>query len=88
MLDATRQRMRDFVALKAMPAWMGRCLVATGLINSYTDFFKFSAKSATETLKELTSNDALRAVLSYNFGSFSIIGMIQDANFKFVFCCR
>ena len=68
MLDDTRQRMRDFVALKAMPAWMGRVLVATGLINWYTDFFKISAKSTTATLESLTDNAALRAVLSYNFG--------------------
>ena len=71
MLDETRQRMRDFVALKAMPVWMGRLLVFTGLINWYTDFFKISAKSTTTTLEELTDNAALRAVLCYNFGKLS-----------------
>lgn len=69
MLDATRQRMRDFVSLKAMPAWMGRLLVGTGLIHWYTDFFKIAGKSTTSTLEELTDNAALRAVLSYNFGT-------------------
>lgn len=73
MLEATRQRMRDFVALKAMPAWMGRCLVATGLINWYTDFFQIASKSTTKTLEELTDNAALRAVLSYNFGKLDSI---------------
>jgi hypothetical protein len=68
MLDDTRQRMRDFVALKAMPAWMGRLLVGTGLINWYTDFFQISGKTTTATLEGLTDNAALRAVLSYNFG--------------------
>ena len=71
MLDQTRQRMRDFVSLKAMPAWMGRLLVCTGLIHWYTDFFKISAQSTTTTLEALTDNAALRAVLSYNFGGCS-----------------
>lgn len=68
-----RKSMLGFVSLKAMPVWMGKVLIYSGLIGKYTDFFKFAAISATDFIKGLTSNDRLRAVLCYNFGDYGTI---------------
>ena len=59
-----------FFALKALPYWLGRILVFTGLIHLFTDFFKMAKRTLTEVLDELTDNRDLKTVLGYSFGDY------------------
>ena len=68
-----RKSMLGFVSLKAMPVWMGKLLIYSGLIHWYTNFFQYAFVSASDFLRSITKNDRLRAVLSYNFGDYGTI---------------
>ncbi|CAM9258396.1 unnamed protein product [Ectocarpus fasciculatus] len=68
-----RKSMLGFVSLKAMPVWMGKLLIYSGLMSKYTDFFEYASTSASDFIRSITSNDRLRAVLSYNFGDYGTI---------------
>ncbi len=71
LLSKFRMSMLGFVGLKAMPSWVGKLLVKTGLVHFYTNYFSdFASKSVSQTISEITKNDRLRAVLSYNFGDY------------------
>lgn len=56
--------------LKICPAPLARFLVATGLSKHLSFFFKMASRSLTEVVNELTDNKDLRAVFSYNFGTY------------------
>ena len=58
------------VGLKIMPKWLASFLVKTGIINLMTNYFKYSQRTLTEVLEELTDNQDLRAVLGYCFGDY------------------
>ena len=59
--------------MKFMPKYIASPLIKTGLIDYYTDYFKYSAKSLTQVLEEIAPhNPKLRATLAYNFGNIYI----------------
>jgi all-trans-retinol 13,14-reductase len=80
LIEAARVSMRGFVALKFLPTWIGKFLVMTGLVYWFTDYFKYASRSVTDVLNSLTSNQALKAVLAYNFGDYGTIP--KDAPFS------
>lgn len=79
-LSDFRKSMLGYVTLKAMPKWVGKLLIYSGLINFYTDFFNYSMSSASDFIRRITANPRLRAVLSYNFGDYGTIP--GDASFS------
>ncbi len=56
--------------VKILPLFVARFLIATGLINLMTSYYKYAHKSLADTLDELTDNMELKSVLSYCFGDY------------------
>lgn len=70
LLGKVRKAMLGFIALKAMPQWVGKLMASTGLVHTLSDYFKYAAISTTDMVKKITKNPTLRAVLCYNFGDY------------------
>ena len=79
LLAEVRKATVGFVGIKFMPKWLASLMIKTGVVNSYTNYFKLAEKSVTQVLDELTDNNALKAVLGYNFGDYGT--MLKDAPF-------
>ena len=58
------------VVLKLLPKAIVNFAVSTGLISLITNFFKYSSRTLTEVVDELTNNEELKAVLCYSFGDY------------------
>lgn len=56
--------------LKTCPTILAKFLVATGLAERLSFFFKMASRSLTEVVNELTDNKDLRAVFTYIFGTY------------------
>jgi len=70
LLKKARKSMAGFVLMKTLPLWLAKFAIRTGLVNVFTDFFKYSGKSVKEVIDELLKDDDLKAVLAYNFGDY------------------
>ena len=64
--------MAGFVLMKTLPLWLAKLAIRTGLVNVFTDFFKYSGKSVKEVVDELLKDDDLKAILAYNFGDYGM----------------
>ena len=62
--------MPGYVAFKIMPEWLATIFLKTGIADWMTKFFKYSKRTVTEVLEELTDNKDLQTVLAYNFGDY------------------
>lgn len=62
--------MPGYILAKTLPIWLAQLLVKTGLMNLFTDFFKYSKKSVKDVVDELIDDEDLKAVLAYNFGDY------------------
>lgn len=67
-----RKSILGFMAFKLMPVWLATIMFKTGLVHWMTNFFKFSKRTVSEVLSELTSNKDLQTVLAYNFGDYGM----------------
>lgn len=67
-----RKSILGYVAFKLMPVWLATIMFKTGLVHWMTNFFKFSKRTVSEVLSELTSNKDLQTVLAYNFGDYGM----------------
>ena len=57
--------------LKVVPKWLARILVSTGLINIvFKAYGRFGKVSLKDILDSVTSDDELKATLSYIFGDY------------------
>ena len=56
--------------MKTLPLWLTKLFIKTGLINVFTDFFKYARKSVKEVVDEHVRDDDLKAILAYNFGDY------------------
>ena len=72
MVKDVRLGHKMFGLVKLLPKWLVKVLSWTGLIYC-TKFYKLSKLSLQETLNEITENEALKTVLSYNFGSYGTL---------------
>lgn len=68
--------MPGYILLKTLPLWLAQFLVKTGLINYFTDFFKYSKKSVKDVLDDIITDKDLKAVLAYNFGDYGKIHFV------------
>lgn len=57
-------------ALKLLPLWFCRLLIHSGLLHYFVPLIRYCEKPLQEVLDGLTSNQELKAVLSYNFGDY------------------
>lgn len=73
LLAKLRNATVGFVALKALPKWVGRILIKTGLVHLMTDWFTYANRSTGEVIASITTNTTLQAVLAYNFGDYGTI---------------
>ena len=73
VLGEVRKATLGFVSLKAMPQWLGKLLVRTGLVHFMSNWFKYATISTGDMIKSITSNRTLQAVLAYNFGDYGTI---------------
>lgn len=73
LLAKLRKATFGFVALKALPKWVGKLLIWTGMVHFMTDWFKYAKLSTGEVIRSMTSNTTLQAVLAYNFGDYGTI---------------
>ena len=64
--------MPGYVAFKLMPEWLATFVCKTGIGDWMTKFFKYSKRSVSEVLKELTDDKDLQTVLAYNFGDYGM----------------
>ena len=64
--------------VKVLPKWIVRILIATGLINVITSYFKLARRTLKQALDDITDDADLKAVLSYCFGDY---GQLQHFNF-------
>ena len=55
-----------------MPQWLATIMFKTGIADWMTKFFKYSKRSVSEVLEELTDNKDLQTVLAYNFGDYGM----------------
>ena len=72
MVKDVRLGFRMFGLVKLLPKWLVEVLSWTRLIYC-TKFYELSKLSLQETLNEITENEALKTVLSYNFGSYGTL---------------
>lgn len=72
MLKDVRLNMKGMLMVKVMPKWIVRLLIATGLINLMTRYFKYARRTVQEVLDELTDDGDLKAILSYSFGDYGV----------------
>lgn len=56
--------------VKAMPKWIVRLLITTGLINLLTSYFKLSRRTLREVLDHITDDMNLKTVLAYSWGDY------------------
>ena len=70
LFQKAKKSMPGYLLMKTLPLWFAQFLVKTGLINLFTDFFKYSSKSVKDVVDEVTDDDDLKAVLAYNFGDY------------------
>ncbi|MBN3296500.1 RETST reductase, partial [Amia calva] len=66
--------------LKMIHPRLAKFLVYSGLVNWLSPFFKMAPRSVTEVVNKLTSNEDLRAVFSYIFGTYGNIP--KEASFS------
>ncbi|XP_074837968.1 all-trans-retinol 13,14-reductase isoform X2 [Carettochelys insculpta] len=59
--------------LKMMPVTLAKFLSRTGLLAWFSPFFKMVSRSVTDVVNELTTNQELRAVLSYIFPTYGVL---------------
>ena len=56
--------------MKVMPRKLCDFLINSGIIKLLTSFFYYADLSLKDAMDEITDNEDLKAVLSYNFGDY------------------
>ncbi|XP_050714755.1 all-trans-retinol 13,14-reductase-like [Eriocheir sinensis] len=56
--------------VKILPLWIVWLLKVTGLINYFTNFYKWNDKTCKEVVGEITKNQELRDIFCYCFGDY------------------
>uniref|UniRef100_A0A8C8S8V1 All-trans-retinol 13,14-reductase n=1 Tax=Pelusios castaneus TaxID=367368 RepID=A0A8C8S8V1_9SAUR len=59
--------------LKMMPLPLARFLSRSGLLAWFSPFYRMASRSVTDVINELTTNEQLRAVLSYIFPTYGVL---------------
>lgn len=72
LLKEVRRNMMGMMMVKVMPKWIVKLLIATGLINVLTKFFKLSRRTLKSVLDELTDDKDLKTVLAYSWGDYGV----------------
>jgi hypothetical protein len=62
--------MMGLMMVKAMPKWIVRLLITTGLINLLTKYFKLARRTLGEVLDSITDDKNLKTVLAYIWGDY------------------
>jgi all-trans-retinol 13,14-reductase len=83
LLREARGKTMGMVMVKVMPKWIVRILIATGLINLLTHYFKLARRSLQDVLDELTDNADLKAVVAYSCGDYGS----SPTNASFILHC-
>ncbi|XP_022341666.2 all-trans-retinol 13,14-reductase-like [Crassostrea virginica] len=74
LLKEARHFFTGCVVLKVVPKWLARILVSTGLINIiFKAYGRFGKVSLKDVLDSVTSDDELKATLSYIFGDYGVV---------------
>ncbi|XP_002732825.2 all-trans-retinol 13,14-reductase-like [Saccoglossus kowalevskii] len=70
LLKATRASALGHVMAKIVPTWWIDFLASTGLIHYFTNYYKYSQRSVSDVMNELTDNKELQTVIAYSFGDY------------------
>ena len=71
--------------MKFLPKWLVRLLDSAGLLKTIFKTLKLTGEeSLCDTLKKITTNKELQAVLAYNFSDFGMIDYTLCINFKWL----
>ncbi|KAK6190807.1 hypothetical protein SNE40_002594 [Patella caerulea] len=81
LIHVARTGLKGMMMMKIIPKWLSKILAATGIVDLLTNYFKYSRKTVTEVLNELTDNQELKATLSYIWGDYGVIP--KEASFSF-----
>ena len=65
-----RKNTLGLAMVKILPLFVARFLIATGLINFMTGFYKYAHRRMNDVLDELTDNVELKSVLGFSFGDY------------------
>lgn len=70
LVDEVHEGDQKSKIVKIIPLWAVWLLEVTGLINFFTNFFKWNKKSCKEVVSEITKNQELRDIFCYCFGDY------------------
>ncbi|XP_066955486.1 all-trans-retinol 13,14-reductase-like [Macrobrachium rosenbergii] len=70
LMDEVRSCSRSAMWVKFIPLWCVKILETTGLINLFTNFYKWNSLTVKDVLSDLIKDQELRDILCYNFGDF------------------
>ncbi|XP_064108967.1 LOW QUALITY PROTEIN: all-trans-retinol 13,14-reductase-like [Macrobrachium nipponense] len=70
IMDDVRRNSRTAMLVKFIPLWCVKIFETTGLINLFTNFYKWNALTVKDVLSDVIGNQELRDILCYNFGDF------------------
>ncbi|XP_006129180.3 all-trans-retinol 13,14-reductase [Pelodiscus sinensis] len=73
LVKKVAQGTTHMVILKMLPMPLAMFLSRTGLLAWFSPFFKMASRSLTDVVSELTTNEELRAVLSYIFPTYGVV---------------
>lgn len=64
--------MIGYVLLKLLPRWLAKILYATGILDAFISYTKYSKLSTESYINGLTDNVELRAVFTYAYGDYGM----------------